>query len=137
MKQKKHSLRGSTVYARFKKYENNPDALGVYCWLQKFENLRLESTANLDDLARDLEINHFKSTNDFHQSYKLFKEHFQKKYQIYFSFLDGNHRSTVISKLMENEPFTDYYIKGDNDQCYELDGQLQERIYSLFTVDIE
>ena len=123
---------------RFQRCIDNNDAYAVFCWLQNFESVTLSTCKDLNDLAGALGMEkEYTTCGDFKANYKVFKQAFQEKFKIFFSILDGNHRSTVISKLIDEEPFTDFYEKSEKDVYYKLEGALLNRVLSLFTVEIE
>ena len=121
-----------------KKFEQcKKDNKKIFNWLQQFENVALKTTDDLKNLGSKLQIDHkqFLTKGNFFGSYTAFKKLFQEKFKVFFSLLDGNHRATVLTKLLDKEPISDNYLRSENDKCIEVD--IKAKVFDFFTVDIE
>lgn len=94
-----------------------------------------EDLLNLNTNGLDLKLNGITKTTDFMTAYKQFKKEFQEKFNLYFSIEDGNHRTAIISKILDQECFSDKYYKPENASVLEVSPQA--RIFQLFTIEIE
>lgn len=110
----------------------------LFNWLEQFNNVYLRTTKQITELATKIHLPgiSFNKNDDFLTLYATFKKEFQKKFNIFFSILDGNHRSTVLAKLLDREPFSDRYIRQTDDIPVQLNN-VKARVFDLFTVNIE
>ena len=129
-------LRNPSIKDKFNDVANEHKP--IFEWFQQFEYVQLKSIEDLRNLGTKLEIlpKTFEVQDNFFHSYAKFKELFQKKFMVFFSILDGNHRATVLTKLLDREPFSDHYIKNENDKAIPLDN-MNAKVFDIFTVDIE
>ena len=119
-------------------FKANDEQKTLFNWLEQFNNIDLRTTKQITELATKIQMTgiSFKVADDFLTVYATFKKEFQKKFNIFFSILDGNHRSTVLAKLLDREPFSDRYIRQMNDMPVKLT-DVKARVFDLFTVNIE
>ena len=78
---------------------------------------KMQTVQDLKDLMTKLQMeSNFSddwNKDDFVGCYKHFKKNFQRKFSLYVSFLDGNHRMVTIAKLLENAEMNNSYYSGD------------------------
>ena len=135
--------RDSRNNKQVKKYANFDDEQKkLFHWLEKFADIPLNTIDDLRKLYGVLEGNNVKKMkwevlDNFSVCYKRFREWFQDKYKIYFSFLDGNHRATIISKLMQEEPISDNYYKDPNERMPTWAKRELEKVKGNFKVTVE
>ena len=134
--------RKSRRSADYRFEDSNDDQAALFSFLELFNNVFLRDNDDLSKLYKKLlgpkGQDNWKCSDDFHESYQRFHKWFQDRFNLYFSFMDGNHRATIISKLMHVEKITDNYYHDENEKYPEWMKRETEKVFGgLFSVKIE
>ena len=110
----------------------------IFYFLEKFNYKKLSTIDDLKSLATDIDMPIDYMRGDFKVAYQTFRQKFQEKFRLFFSMLDGNHRSSIIAKILDEECFSDAYYKPENWESLMMEDRTNlSKIYDLYTVEVE
>lgn len=103
---------GITDYSRFNIDENcsgTTDKNAFLKWMKALENCTsLKKPKDFNDFSQKFRLNFsYDENNDYESNYKRLKKKFNKKYDVYLGFMDGNHRMCLFHHLLHNDALSD------------------------------
>ena len=76
--------------------------------IQEIRDLRIKKPKDFNDFSQKFRLNFsYDENNDYESNYKRLKKKFNKKYDVYLGFMDGNHRMCLFHHLLHNDALSD------------------------------